>query len=107
MIADRVIPSTHYGITTLLSYAVPFAMLFSLRQPLVGLGNRGTLSLTFVLRFALCERKPQNENLESTMLPPVLSVSKGRPGTLTQRVPGAPCPSSHCVSRTGKGLSKN
>src|SRR5262245_16082163 len=100
MIADRVIPSTHYGITTLLSYAVPFAMLFSLRQS-------GTLSLTFVLRFALCERKPQNENLESTMLPPVLSVSKGRPGTLTQRVPGAPCPSSHCVSRTGKGLSKN
>ena len=61
--------------------------LFSLRQPFDKLKNRGTLMIFSFFVFALCERKnrvPSGRTtyMESTTLPPVLSLSNGRPGTL-------------------------
>jgi hypothetical protein len=50
---------------------------FAFGSPSTSLGNRGALSL-FVFRFALKERKTKTDIIRSTMLPFVLSLSKGK-----------------------------
>jgi hypothetical protein len=51
---------------------------FSLRQPLVKLGNRGTLSSFCLSFFRSQSEKRKTDKIRSTLLPYILSVMKGR-----------------------------